>query len=241
MPFDTAILTPEEIRRRAADIDWWHTIDLGHGFVTPGRGGSPALLERMRMPDSLAGQTVLDIGAFDGAFSFEAERRGAARIVALDHRVPPGFALAHQALQSRVEFEVMDVRDMTPERPGVFDVVFFMGVLYHLPDPVRALERVHAVTRRLAIIETDGALDWVTAPAAEFVGSREALSNSALNWWLPNTPCFVEMIRAGGFSRVEMVWAPRPAPRTITGKILRRAWPSRYAPRSSRLIAHAYR
>ena len=65
-----------------AAIKWWHKIDLGNGMITPGIDESAERLRIMRMPDDLSGMTVLDIGAWDGFFSFEAERRGARRVLA---------------------------------------------------------------------------------------------------------------------------------------------------------------
>lgn len=64
-------------------IPWWHSIDLGGGVVTPGRKGDATYMARLRVPD-LHGKSVLDIGTWDGFYAFEAERRGAARVVALD-------------------------------------------------------------------------------------------------------------------------------------------------------------
>src|SRR5471032_474924 len=103
-------MTADEIRTRAAQLRWYQTIDLGHGIVTPGVDDTPLRLDRLDIPASLTGQTVLDIGAWDGFFSFEAERRGAARVLATDwyawHGVgwgtnqgKAGFELAHAALE----------------------------------------------------------------------------------------------------------------------------------------------
>jgi tRNA (mo5U34)-methyltransferase len=88
-------VTAEERRRylesmvAANEIGWWHSIDFGDGVRTPGYK-TPERLEsevaQMRLPD-LHGKSVLDIGAWDGFFSYEAERRGASRVVALDHFV----------------------------------------------------------------------------------------------------------------------------------------------------------
>jgi tRNA (mo5U34)-methyltransferase len=64
-------------------IDWWHQIELPGGYVTPGPDHSADKLASLRLPD-LRGKTVLDVGAFDGYFSFAAERLGATRVVALD-------------------------------------------------------------------------------------------------------------------------------------------------------------
>lgn len=71
----------------ASVADWFHSVDLGAGVVTPGTKSAEHLageVAALRLPD-LRGRSVLDIGAWDGYYSFEAERRGASRVVALDH------------------------------------------------------------------------------------------------------------------------------------------------------------
>lgn len=229
----------EGLRREVESIRWWHTIDLGNGIVTPGEGGSPALLERIHMPADLTGRTVLDIGTFDGFFAFEAERRGAARVVAVDHRVPAGFRIAHRALGSSVEFREADVMTLSRDELGVFDVVFFLGVIYHLPDPMGALRRVREVTGELMICETEGALAWLSEPAAQFVGSREALADSALNWWYPNMPALVQMVEAAGYGDVQPVSGPPPAPATLGAKLMWKLRRRHYASFSPRLVVHA--
>ena len=83
-------MTPDEIRARLqAHPEWFHTIELAPGLFTPGRCSQDALLEKWAVQGltDLAGRSVLDIGAYDGYFSFAAERAGAARVVALDHYV----------------------------------------------------------------------------------------------------------------------------------------------------------
>ena len=75
----------EDVRRRVEALRWYHTIDLGQGIVTRGVHDTPLRLARLDLPLSFAGRTVLDVGAWDGFFSFEAERRGASRVVATDH------------------------------------------------------------------------------------------------------------------------------------------------------------
>lgn len=165
---------------------WWHSIDLGGGVITRGAKSPTSLqaeLDALRLPD-LAGRSVLDIGAWDGYFSFAAERRGAARVVALDHdawrtdtdswglararrdraRLSPwhprgligkrGFDLARHALGSGVEDVLGDFSTMDIAALGSFDVVLLLGVLYHLDDPAEGLRRLRRLTRELAIIET---------------------------------------------------------------------------------------
>src|SRR5271157_3284456 len=103
-------------------------------------------------PADLSGKTVLDIGAFDGFFSFEAERRGSARVVAADYfcwTLPgmgdkQGFNIAHAALNSKVEAVLIPVEEMSPEKLGMFDLVLFLGVLYHSQYPLRYLRIVRS-------------------------------------------------------------------------------------------------
>ncbi len=186
----------ENLRTRVADVGfWWHSIDLGDGVVTPGAKSSAWLeaeLARLELGD-LRGKSVLDIGAYDGFYSFAAERLGAERVVALDHYVwsadMPGymayrdrqmaaglavepvetlpefwrpdelpgrrpFDLAHEALGSRVEVVVGDLLDYDLSELGSFDVVLYLGVLYHVRHPLLALEKLAALTRGTAYIET---------------------------------------------------------------------------------------
>lgn len=151
-----------QIREQVSAVNWFHSIDLGHGIVTPGCDDSSEKLKQIRLPEDLQGRTVLDVGAWDGFFSFEAERRGASRVVAADSYcwsgpgwgTQEGFNLARRALNSHVEDLEIEVLDLSPDRVGIFDVVLFLGVLYHMKRPLDALERVARVTRDLLIVET---------------------------------------------------------------------------------------
>jgi tRNA (mo5U34)-methyltransferase len=199
----------EDLASRAAALRWYHTIDLGGGIVTRGVDDTPVRLARLGLPDSLAGRTVLDIGAWDGFFSFEAERRGASRVVAADYYSWHGggwgtkdaFRLARAARASKVEDQDIDVMDLSPERLGTFDVVLFLGVLYHLRHPLLALERVASVTRDLLILETVVDMVGIARPAVAFYPDRE-LNRDPTNWWGPNVPAVEGMLRAVGFARV---------------------------------------
>lgn len=202
-----------ELEKVVAAIRWAHRIDLGGGLVTPGPWNTPEILERLRLPESLTGQTVLDVGCWDGFYSFEAERRGAKRVLATDSFTwqrkswgsKEGFDLARRVLGSRVEDREIDVLDLAPETVGVFDVVLFLGVLYHMKHPMLALERVASVTGRLLIVETVIDLLWAPGRALAFYPGAE-LGGDDSNWFGP-TPAAVEaMLRAAGFARVERVW-----------------------------------
>lgn len=238
----------EQVQR----LRWYHSIDLGNGVVTPGVDDSPARLEQIRLPRDLSGRTVLDVGAWDGFFSFEAERRGASRVVAADHYAwhgtgwatgqgKAGFELAHNALSSKVEDIDVDVMDLTAERVGTFDVVLFLGVLYHLPHPLLALERVAAVTRDLLILETVVDMVGVGRPAAAFYPGSE-LGGDPTNWWGPNPAAVRGLLESVGFADVETVTPTRsPAFRAARAVYHRLKGKNRVGPafRQDRAAFHA--
>jgi tRNA (mo5U34)-methyltransferase len=214
----TQMKSDGDLRSRVAGLKWYHTIDLGGGVITPGVDDTPHRLARLELPGSLTGRTVLDVGAWDGFFSFECERRGAARVVASDYYswhgggwgTKDGFVLAREALQSRVEDIDIDVMDLAPERVGTFDVVLFLGVLYHLRHPLLALERVASVTRRLLIVETVVDFVGVRRPAMAFYPNRE-LNDDPTNWWAPNPPAMQALLQSVGFDAVRTIGTPAGA------------------------------
>jgi len=165
------------------------------------------------LPQRLDGLSVLDVGAWDGYFSFEAERRGAARVLATDYfswKGPgwgskEGFEFARTVLGSCVEDLDIDVPDISPATTGQFDIVLFLGVLYHLKEPFSALERMAAVTKKLLIVETVVDLLNVGRPAMAFYPTTE-LNGDPTNWWAPNLACLTQMLRACGFPRVQCVY-----------------------------------
>src|SRR5436853_4178041 len=231
----------EDLRAEVEALRWYHVLDLGHGVRTPGIYDPSSRLPRYALPD-LSGKTVLDVGAWDGFFSFEAERRGAARVVALDtfswrprgeRTGKAGFELARRALGSKVEDVDVDVLDISPETVGgTFDVVLFLGVLYHMRHPLLALERVRSVTRELLILETHVDLLGLRRPAAALYPGFE-LEGDWSNWWGPNPAAVRGLLEAAGFDAVEQVhpssWLPSRAAR-----LLRRA-----SPRQGRAVFHA--
>jgi tRNA (mo5U34)-methyltransferase len=105
----------------------------------------------------------------------------------------------------------IDVMDLSPERVGQFDVVLFLGVLYHLQNPYAALERVASVCRRRLIVETVVDMVGVRRPAVAFYPAGE-LNGDPTNWWAPNEPAMHGMLRAVGFTRVETVTSVPSAP-----------------------------
>jgi tRNA (mo5U34)-methyltransferase len=208
----------DDLRRRAEAITWFHTMDLGKGVRTKGIYDPSRTLPRLRLPARLTGQRVLDVGAWDGFYSFEMERRGAEVVATDDYSwggggwgTKAGFDLAHRAFGSKVRSVQIDPLDLSPAAVGGrFDIVLLLGVLYHLRDPLAVLERVASVTGGLLVLETEVAMLLTRRPAAEFFPGTE-LNDDPTNWWAPNIPAMTGMLRAVGFRSVEVAWR-RPLP-----------------------------
>jgi tRNA (mo5U34)-methyltransferase len=198
----------EEIRARAREILWYQNYELVPGLKTNGlKDIAEEQLEGLyRIPQDLRGKRVLDVGCSEGFYTFLAEARGA-DVVAIDALRFPGFALAHEVRGSKAEFHQVDLYELQPDTLGTFDIVFFMGVYYHLKNPVLGLERIASVTREMAIIESE----IMTLPGYEDVGvsrfyeTDELMPNDPSNWWVPNVPCLLQTVRAAGFPRAEFI------------------------------------
>jgi tRNA (mo5U34)-methyltransferase len=239
-----------DLREQVAALRWFHRIDLGNGLLTPGEDESQVKLRQVRLPDRLDGWSVLDIGAWDGFFSFEAERRGASRVVAVDPECwrepawgPAGwgtrrpFELAHAALHSRVEPVDVDLQDISPETVGMFDLVLFLGVFYHLPDPWLIMRRAASVCRRMMIVETHADLQDLRRPAMAFYPGE--VEGDASNWWGPNAPLLEAMLHTEGFSSCQTFAETRS--RRAARAVVRRARGRPYKYQWGRLVAHGRR
>lgn len=122
-----------------------------------------------------------------------------------------GFDTAHKALGSKVEGVVADYMSLDPKKVGVFDVVLYMGVLYHMQDPLAAMKQVAALTGKVAIIEMAAELipGYEHLAFCEFFETNE-LNGDISNWWAPNQKALLGLCRAAGFKRMEVV-GPVPA------------------------------
>jgi tRNA (mo5U34)-methyltransferase len=178
---------------------------------------------------------VLDIGAWDGFFSFEAERRGAKRVVAYDLTPEDyfGFAAARELLGSKAEYIQGSVYDIKRELIGAFDVVLFVGVLYHLRYPLLALDRIRDVCDGYMIIETHSLdncviLDDGRKTTLEGIDPRlsriplyrfypgDELNGDYSNWFSPNRRAIEEGLRTAGFEPTLLSeWGDRIAYRAV--------------------------
>ena len=148
-------LNPDEIRRLVESVHHWHhIIQFPHGIASPGAYDPRQLFDRLELPD-LRGKRVLDVGTRDGFFAFSCEWLGA-EVVAIDHTDPAntGFLAARKILGSSVEYVQANVYTLEPEKLGSFDVILFLGVLYHLRHPLLALDRLRSLSRGLLFVES---------------------------------------------------------------------------------------
>lgn len=221
-----ARLDDDELRRQVAGQEWYHTIELRPGIVTPGWFDTAAVAGTLPWP-SLTGSRCLDVGTFDGFWAFEMERRGAAEVLAVDVLDPrlwdwpagsdeavvaavgnrkrdgDGFLTVAAELRSGVERRALSVYDLSPEEVGLFDVVYVGSLLLHLRDPVRALERVASV------LAADGRLLLVDAIDLELSLLHPRSPVTRLDglgrpwWWKPNKAALARMVEAAGFEVLE--------------------------------------
>ncbi|GAB4317167.1 MAG: TIGR04290 family methyltransferase [Geminocystis sp.] len=222
----------ENLVKEVAKVKYWHHyMDFGAGVETK-TGKEGRFCKKFQnwilsgIPQDLTGKTVLDIGAWDGFYSFSAEKRGAKRVLATDSFIweqrqlyglddnfwrdfgagKQGFELARKMFNSQVEDYNIDVLDFNPEKIGTFDVVFFLGVLYHMKYPLYALEKVRSVTKELLILETHISLFFslFPVPLMRFYPTNE-LSKDVTNWTGANIALVKSWLLTAGFSKVELV------------------------------------
>jgi tRNA (mo5U34)-methyltransferase len=218
------VLTAEQIQQHIRELGpWFHNLNLG-GFQTAPQhflGDYPRVKwQRFAnvLPADLHGQTVLDIGCNGGFYSIEMKRRGATRVVGIDSdRLY--LAQAHFAAEvSGVELELHQLSVYDVARLGeTFDLVLFMGVLYHLRHPLLALDLIHEhVARDLVVFQSmQRGSDQVVPVAPDYPFSEtdifnqpgfprlhfleQAYASDPTNWWIPNRACSEALLRSAGF------------------------------------------
>jgi tRNA (mo5U34)-methyltransferase len=220
----TDVLSREEIRRRVDALGpWFHNLDLKGVSTAPSHflGDYPQVKWRRFagvIPDNLQGKTVLDIGCNAGFYAMEMKRRGAERVLGLDthdeYLAQARFAAEINGLE--IEFRKMSAYDVG-QLGEKFDLVIFMGVLYHLRHPLLALDLIHEhVARDLLLFQSmlrgsnqvdriERDYDFWTAshfdspgyPKMHFIEHKYA--DDPTNWWAPNRACVEAMLRSAGF------------------------------------------
>lgn len=215
----------DDIERRIGELgEWFHNLDLNGVWTAPRHflGDYPRVKwERFShaLPSDLRGRTVLDVGCNAGFFAMEMKRRGADRVLAVDTdpRYLDQARLAAEVNDLEIDFRQMSVYEL-PALRETFDLVLFMGVLYHLRHPLLALDILHEhVTKDLLVMqsmlrgsaevrafeddydfEEMDHFDTAAYPKLFFVEERYA--GDPTNWWIPNRACAEAMLRSAGFT-----------------------------------------
>jgi tRNA (mo5U34)-methyltransferase len=216
--------TRQQIQERVLALgQWFHNLDLNGVRTAPDHflGDYPNVKWRKiapAIPADLRGKTVLDIGCNAGFYSIEMKRRGADRVVGIDsdERYLAQARFAAQVSGVDIEFRQLSVYDVA-KLGEKFDVVIFMGVLYHLRHPLLALDLIHEhVAGELLIFQSmqrgGSEVEIVQSdydfwqmemferpgfPRLHFVEKK--YSGDPTNWWIPNRACVEAMLRSSGF------------------------------------------
>jgi len=196
--------------RVAQHPHWFHRIQIYDDLITP--GWSDPVVEKLPyygLPERLDGMRVLDVGCAEGFFSFEAERRGAAEVVAIDSFAPAiqRFGIVRDAIGSKVDPYLCSVYDLSPRTFGTFDLVMFFGVLYHLRHPWYALEKIFDVCSGdmlLQTLVTDDPKYRDLSLALFHPSGIESGPEGARLWdptvaWVPTPECAKNLTRGVGF------------------------------------------
>lgn len=200
--------SPQAVQDRFKELPFWfHTIDLGNGVATPGMWGRETQIPLRTAFDDIdfRDKKVLDVGTLDGLWSFEAERRGASEVYSIDvlPATGPGreayFRMAAEAIGSKAKYYPdLSVFDVSQLGVDDFDIVLYLGVHYHLRDPLLALTRLRQVMKEGAILLDEGQVIDDPKIYAEFFYSRW-FSDDGSNWWVPTIPCLREWINSTFF------------------------------------------
>jgi tRNA (mo5U34)-methyltransferase len=203
---------------------WFHNMELDGIATAPDHflGDYPRFKWQVFahfVPADLSGWRVLDIGCNGGFYALEMKRRGAERVVAIDAdpRYLAQAQLAGQVRGLKVDWRQMSVYEVAGLRER-FDLVLFMGVLYHLRHPLLALDliREHVAGKHLICQSLLRGSDAVTPPQADYLFEETSLfaddaaprlqfiehrlAGDPTNWWVPNRACLEAMLRSAGFS-----------------------------------------
>lgn len=230
------MLSDQEARAKVNGHKWFHAFELRPGLVTPGlmpTNAHDALTNRYGLGARLDSLRALDIGALDGPYAFELERRGA-EVTALDIQSPDvsGFNIAREVLGSKVQYVQGNVYDLTTLLSGrKFDIITFFGVWYHLKNPVRAFEQIRSLLADDSLLLFEGeflhhymeapgrspeelrsearSLAASLAPICLFYGN--GYRNDVTNWCVPNIACVNQWLNAAAMQMERhSIWAEWP-------------------------------
>jgi len=221
-------LSKEEIEAKISGRIWYHKIELPHGIITPGKRPMGAWQRDLyRIPERLDGLRVLDVGAWDGYWSFEALRRGAKQVVAIDDFSDllgvmtegdrngwENFDTVKEILgytDDQCQRHDLCLYDLTEDNFGRFDVIFCFGVLYHLRHPLLGIDLLSAICDQAIYVESAVCTDYSPYKAGGYPGIQMVMefypndeyANNSSNWWAPTLACMANMVKSAKFEKIK--------------------------------------
>jgi SAM-dependent methyltransferase len=210
-----SLMDDESAQRLSGDasIIWHQRFQLSESTWSPGAHDIRHLVDRAGLPNSLDGLSVLDIGTCNGGAAFIAQQRGADRVVGVDIYPPSWFSFDRiaQCFGSKVEFVQSSIYDLPRLLQEQFDVVLFLGVLYHLRHPLLAIDSLRQLTRGTVHVETAACAARPEGAHAEFYPT-DGYFGDASNWFVPSATCLTDWFTSSGFTADRVEAWPEGAP-----------------------------
>jgi tRNA (mo5U34)-methyltransferase len=178
---------------------WYHKFEIYPGIWTPGVYDPSGILRELKLPDDMRGMRVLEIGPADGYFTKMLCARGA-KVVAVDYAAKDyyGFEVMERLAQVAYDFRHCNLFDIDPSSLGAFDVILCLGVLYHLPDPLRGLWILSNILAPKLILDTLVSTKYGDECVAEFIPDVSP-NGDYTNFWAPTTKCCEMMLGDVGY------------------------------------------
>lgn len=214
----------EEQKKEADSLFWWHRIPLTSDYTTPGEcphGNESDFESRFGLPKDLTGKTVLDIGGWDGLFSFEAEKRGASEVDMIDIYQTPKqykansnrpFQLAKEILKSNVLYQNHTLESYDPRLACgdliQYDLILYYGVLYHVKDPLGVVEKLTGLVKSggTILIETTISDPSLYNNEQAILEYRPGFDNDVTNQFYPNKAWIEKAFIEHGANEVQVVY-----------------------------------
>jgi len=210
------ISRPTFTRQAAAELvatipHWHHRFEIYPGVMTPGSYDPNGLWSMLELEGRCQGARVLDIGASDGFFTQKIDDFGG-DVTAVDFRskASHGFGVMEKLLGKEFNYEHSNIFELNERRLGKFEIVLLLGVLYHLPDMMRALHKVRSLCDGTLLLETHSDNEFCKGFSAARYFKAATLAGDFTNFWSPNTQCVLDMLYDAGFDVVRHeAWTDR--------------------------------
>jgi tRNA (mo5U34)-methyltransferase len=208
----TASPAPEQARAflEAEEFPWIQRFELAPGVMTPGALDVARPLSLAGLPADLSGRTVLDVGTLNGAVAFEAERRGADRVIAVAPEAPDyyGFDRIAELLGSRVEYLQASLYELPELLEDQADITMLLSGLHHFRHPLLALDALRRSTREQAVVQS------AVSESTAFY-RRDELGSDPTNWFTPSPATLMDWFGSAGFDAEVVDSAPPGHPESV--------------------------